>query len=109
MSDSVTHTTTRERDNGSINSYDSGFITSPTTSHASQYSNESTCHSNIETACSSKNSIDNESETDTINGNSKFEENGNQPNFKTPEDMAKHNETCTQMALAIYQRLIFEA
>ena len=95
-----------ERDSGSVKSYDSGIVTSPTASHASHSSNESTnCHSSLPTTSSKHSIVDIENErVDTINGNSGLNEDRN----KIPSEIAAgevtSKENCTEMALAIYQR-----
>ena len=93
-----------ERGCGSIISCDSGIVTSPTTSHASQNSNESTCHSSL-TAISSEVSEDcAESQSDDINGNLNLGEQETNVHCESPNTDIGIRETCTQMALAIYQR-----
>ena len=93
-----------ERGCGSIISCDSGIITSPTTSHASQNSNQSTCHSSL-TAISSEVSEDcAENQSDDINGNLSLGEQETNVHYESPNTDIGIRETCTQMALAIYQR-----
>ena len=93
-----------ERGCGSIISCDSGIVTSPTTSHASQNSNQSTCHSSL-TAISSEVSEDcTENQSDDINGNLNLGEEETNVHCESPNTDIGIRETCTQMALAIYQR-----
>ena len=95
-----------ERDSGSINSYDSGIVTSPTASHASHNSNDSTtCHSSLTTTSSKHSIVDIENDpVDTINGNSGLNENRNKIPSEIPVGEITSKENCTEMSLAIYQR-----
>ena len=93
-----------ERDSGSVNSFDSGIVTSPTTSHASQSPRESTAQSSLEHINSNPN-IDLEIANNNHSGNdNKLEEDRNKitSEFQIDDDQGKR--TCSEMALAIYQR-----
>jgi hypothetical protein len=95
-----------ERDSGSIKSYDSGILTSPTASHASHNSNESTtCHSSLTTTSSKHSIVDIANEpADTNIGNSGLNEERNKIPPEIPVGEVTCKENCTEMALAIYQR-----
>ena len=94
----------RERENGSIISSDSGIVTSPTTSHASQNSNQSTCHSSLTTISSEVIEDCVENQSDDINGNLNLRAQDNAAHCESPNTDIGIRDTCTQMALAIYQR-----
>ena len=93
-----------ERGCGSIISCDSGIVTSPTTSHTSQNSNQSTCHSNLTAISSEINEDCAENQSDDINGNLNLGVQDNAAHCESPNTDIGIRETCTQMALAIYQR-----
>ena len=93
---------THKIDSGSIDSYDSGIITSPITSHASANSN--VLADSLGSATSnSKNASNFEIESDKINANSIVPTVENRGHFEDSDKTTKLNDACTKMALAIYQ------
>ena len=91
-----------ERDSGSVNSFDSGIVTSPTTSHASQSPRESTAQSSLE-LINSNQSI--ERSQDSQNGNNKDDRKDEyRTSSECQPDRNQSRRTCSEMALAIYQR-----
>ena len=91
-----------EIDSGSIKSIDSGIVTSPTNSHASQSPRESTAQSSLE-LINSNQSI--ERAQDSQNGNDKDNRKGeSRPPSECQTDRNQSRKTCSEMALAIYQR-----
>ena len=89
---------------GSIISCDSGIVTSPTTSHASQNSNQSTGHSSLTAISSDVNENCTQNQSDDINGNLRLGEQETNVHCESPNTDIGIRDTCTQMALAIYQR-----
>ena len=93
-----------ERDSKSISSFDSGIVTSPTNSHASQSPRESTAQSSLEHINSNPN-IDLEIANNNHSGNdNKLEEDRNKITSEYQIDDDQGKRTCSEMALAIYQR-----
>ena len=93
-----------ERDSGSVNSFDSGIVTSPTTSHASQSPRESTAQSSLE-LINSNPSIHIENAQDSQNQHH-FKQ-GDVESEKSSAYQINYHQTrkaCSEMALAIYQR-----
>ena len=93
-----------ERDSRSISSLDSGIVTSPTTSHASQSPRESTAQSSLERVHSNP-SLDIEISNDNHSGNDKkLEEEKNKITCELQIDNDQGRRACSEMSLAIYQR-----
>ena len=91
-----------EIDSGSIKSIDSGIVTSPTSSHASQSPRESTAQSSLE-LINSNQSI--ERSQDSQNGNNKDDRKDEyRTSSECQPDRNQSRRTCSEMALAIYQR-----
>ena len=103
--DVVAQRSTHKRDSASIDSYDSGIVTSPTASHASDNSNGSSCHSGSKTS-NSKNVSYIDSVSDKINANSNVTTDGNGMHLENSDKTTKLKDTCTEIALAIYQRYV---
>ena len=93
-----------ERDSGSVNSFDSGIVTSPTTSHASQSPRESTAQSSLE-LINSNPSIHIENAQDSQNQNHfKQDDVGSEKSSEYQINYNQSRKACSEMALAIYQR-----
>ena len=91
-----------EIDSGSIKSIDSGIVTSPTSSHASQSPRESTAQSSLE-LINANQSI--ERAQDSQNGNDKDNRKDvNNISSECLKDRNRSKKTCSEMAFAIYQR-----
>ena len=93
-----------ERDSGSVNSFDSGIVTSPTTSHASQSPRESTAQSSLE-LINSNPSIHIENAQNSQNQNDfKQSDVGSEKSSEYQINYNQNRKACSEMALAIYQR-----
>ena len=101
--DVVVQTLPENRESGSIDSNDSGILTSPTTSHASSNSTTLQCHSSS-ILTSSENAINNESDSNKTIINSNLTTERNERVLVDSNNVKELTHTCAEMALAIYQR-----